>query len=706
MAATNLVFDTAVTPFAPNANQAHVNFGWNDPLNIWSTDSSGNIQASAAAASPPSLLYRNGSGPGTSSVSAGSQENSLNQRVKMTFTINSVAISNGPAIILRSNNNNTALNGYLFTPSPSLGTLRAFHFINGAFVQITNGAVPWTIGHSYTLDVEVAQTNSSTSTFTVFITDNTTSTVLINGTTLTDTTSVLQNPTQSGMGLDATGNGVIQTVTRVQYYTDQAVVPAPPVTAYSVSVPGNGVIGLPNSGTIETTGSTLTGPMSINFTTSNGGQVVPNPVVLTSGQGSANFAYTPANSGSETLSWAYSGGNVGITGDSSQSETVVAPTLTTDGNLFWTDGWQVQSSGAYANNAGQYLKMAFTGSAFQILFDITNIRSSSVSTAEWPVIRYSLDGAAPVDLQLADHGVNTFVLNLTANLSGASTHTFYMILRNETQLYNRWNPNGSGFPPSGIRVQSFVFASGGGTTSLLGTALQLQQGRAYLFGDSITEGSKTSYPFVPYYSDSEATWGNAACDALGCEYSNYAFSGQAFSGQNGVPDVPHFGSAWNFRFLNQTKLSGGTFLTNSGSPLPTYILINMGTNDAENSASKTVGSITSVITAIKAASPGSIIVLVLPFAYHQPWFAGQGYDAFLLSEYTAYLAIDHTAILVDLGASAGVGLASYPASSVPNPYSLDQLHPGGQRSTNLGTLVGQTVSSRLTIPRPAQIFYP
>lgn len=694
MAATNLVFDTRVAPFLPNASQTAVNFGWTDPSNSWLTDASADIVSTLTAFSPNSLLYRPGSGAGTSAVTAGVQENSLNQRAQMSFVIETLSVSNGPGFILKSNNNNASLSGYFFTPSPSLSTLRGFAFVNGAATSITNGTVAWVVGHNYTLDVECAQTNGTTTTFTVTITDNTTSTIIINASQFTNTAAALQNPATSGFGILATANGFSQVATQIRYLTDQTVNAAPVATAYAVTVPANGVIGLPNAVSILQTGITLTSPLSIAFTLSNGGSVTPNPVVLTSGQVSATASYIPTTAGSETISWAYSGGNAGMTGDGSQVETVVAPVLTTDPNLLWTDGWMVQAGGAYANNSGNYLKMAFTGTALQVLFDVSSTRLAGVTAAEWPVIRYSVDAGPPVDLILTDPGVGTSVLTLTGALSGASTHTLYMVLRNETQLYNRWTPNATGFPPSGLRVQSFVFSSGQGTAALAGTILAPRSAnRAYVFGDSLTEGSKTSYPFVPYYSDSEATWTAACCEALGVEFTNYGFSGQAYSGQIGPPDIPHFGTAWPLRFSGQTKLSAGKFITNSGSALPKWIIINMGTNDAANNASKVVGSVTSVITAIKAASPASIMVLVLPFAFNQPYFSSQGYGAFLLSEYQAYVALDPTAILVSLGAQAGIGLGGYPAQATSNPYSLDQLHPGGQRSANLGAMVASYIVS-------------
>lgn len=705
--ATNLVFDTTVAPFAPLASQSHVGFGWTDAqTNTWTTDSSGNIVASANSLSPASLLYRPGSGAGTSALTAGVQENSLNQRVKLSFVLGTTATSNAPAIILRSNQNNASLNGYIWLLSGSLSEVRAFSTVAGTSTQFyTASTGSLTVGHNYTLDVEADQTNGTTTTFFLTVIDNTSSTTLLNNVSTTNTVATLQNPATSGVGIDSTGNGTAQTVTKVQYYSDQTVNPAPAATAYTVTLATNGNTGLGQAGTITTTGITLSSTLSVTLSSSAGSTFSPNPVTIVSGQQSNSFTYTPAVHGSDTVSWTYSGGNAGMTGNGNQVETITDPVNPLDGNLYWSDGWLLAIGGAYTNNSGNYLKMAFTGSSFQVLFDVTNIKTGNVTSSEWPVIRYSVDGGAPVDLQLSDQGTNSYSLTLAGALSGATTHTFWLLLRNETQAFNRWTVNGSGFPPSGLRIQGFIVANGATTVPLTGTILAPKNCQVYFFGDSITEGAKTSWPLSPFYSDSEATWTNATAQTVGCEYTNYAFSGQAYSGQLGVPDVPHFDGAWDLRFAGTSKLSGGTFVTNS--ILPKFIFVNMGTNDAANSASKTVGAIKTLLTAIKAASPSSTMILVLPFAFNQPYFSAQGYGAYLLSEYQAYQVADPSTLLVSLGTEAGIGLGAYPASGTSNPYSIDQLHPGGQRSVNLGTLVGQYVNSKTGGgPNRAQIYWP
>lgn len=707
--ATNLVFDTQVAPFLPNPSQPHVGFGWTDPQGTtWSTDGSSNIIASATSASPQSLLYRPGSGAGTSALTPGSQENSLNQRVKLSFVMQNLTTSNSPAIVLRSNNNNAALTGYLWLFSPNLATLRGFKTVAGTSTQIFSGTQGTLVnGNTYQMDIEATQTNGTTTTFIIKTFNVTTSTAITN-TTLTDTTTQLQNPAFSGMGIDATGNGTAQIISQVQYYTDQTVNAVPAATAYTVTLASTGTTLTGQAGTITTTGLTLTSPLSVTLTSSLGSSISPNPIVLTSGQGSGAFTYTPAVAGSDVLAWTYSGGNAGMTGNGGQTETITDPVFPTDANIFWSDGWWVQSSGAYANNAGQYVNIAFTGATFSVNFDVTHIRTSSVTAAEWPTIRYSVDGVGITDLKLIDPGVNTYGLNLTGQLTGATTHTLALRLLNETQAFNRWTPNASGLPPSGLKISNFIVASGASTVPLAGTYLAPKGCSIYVFSDSIGEGAKTSWPNPTITADSEATWTNAVAANQNCELSNYAFSGQAYSGQIGVPDVPVFGSAWNLRFSGQTKLSSGHFITNSGSALPKYVIVNMGTNDAANSASKTVGSVKAVITAIRAAAPSATIFLVLPFAYHSTWFSAQGYGAFLLSEYQSYIGGDTNAFLIDPGQAASLGLNNYPAGA-SNTYSADGLHPGGQRSVNLGAVLSQQIRAALPVTgggTGAPIYYP
>lgn len=696
--ATNLVFDTKVAPNIPAPNQASLGSPWIlSQANSYTTDASSNILTATSIVSPAALASRPGSGPGTSAVTPGTQENSLNQKATLTWTVQSITVSSSPAIILRSNGNASSLTAYELLTASNAGTVRLFTSVAGTATQIyVSGSTPYVVGHSYTMGLEVDQTNGTTTTYIVNLTDNTSSTAILTNVTGTNTTAALQNPATSGMGIDATGGGFAIPITDIQYYTDQTVTAPTAATGYTVTLGSTGTVGVPQSGTVAITGGTTLGStLSVAMTPSNGSAISPNPVTIANGSTSSVFTYTPAAAGSETIAWSYSGGNASMTGNGSQTETIaVAPTLVTplDANLFWTDGWLLSSSGAYANNAGNYLKMAFSGSSLAINFDVTNIRTGSVTTAEWPVILYSVDGGTEVRQLLADPGGNTLTLTLTSSLSGASTHTLRMMLLAETQAFNRWTINGSGFPPSGLRIASFNL-SGGATVPLGGTYLALKPCMNYVYSDSIGEGAKTTYPSSVVAADAEATWTNAVNQALGCEYTNYSFSGQAWSGQLGVPDVPVLGSAWNLRFAGQTKLASGSFIRNSSLPLK-YLLTNMGTNDAANHASTTAGSIRSVLTAMRAAAGSATVLLVMPFASHSTWYSAQSWNTFQVSEYAAYLATDPNAYLIDVGQDASTGLVSYPASS-SNYYTADGLHPGGQRSGQLGAMLYQKILSAI-----------
>lgn len=707
--ATNLVFDTKVSPNIPAASQSSVGSGWTAAVaGSYSTNSSSDIVTATTNLSPAALLSRPGSGAGTSAVTPGTQENSLNQRMKLTWTVQSITVSSSPAIILRSNNAAGSLTAYELLTAANAGTVRAFSSVNGTSTQMyVSGSTPYVVGHSYTLDFEVDQTSGTTTTYHMTLIDNTSSTTILNNVTGTDTTAALQNPANSGAGIDSTAGGFAIPITQVQYYTDQAVNAPTFATGYSVTLGSTGIVGSSQTGSIALTGGTTLGAtMSVALTASNGGTVTPNPVTIANGSTSASFTYTSAAAGSETIAWTYSGGNASMTGNGNQVETISSAPVSTsvqNANLFWSDGWLLSSSGAYANNAGNYLKMAFTGASFAINFDVTNIRAGSVTAGEWPTLIYSVDGGTESRLVLADPGSNALTLTLTSSLSAASTHTLRLMLDSESQNFNRWTVNGSGFPPSGLRIANFSLASGASTVSLAGTYLAVKPCMSYVFSDSIGEGSKTSYPSASLFADAEATWTNAVNVALNCEYTNYSFSGQAWSGQLGVPDVPILGSAFSLRYAGQTKLSGGLFLRNSTLPLK-YVIVNMGTNDAANHAGTTANQIKTALTAIRAASGSTpTMLLVLPFAYHSTWYSAQSWNSFQLSEYTNYVATDSNAYIIDVGQDASTGLVNYPAGS-SNYYSFDGLHPGGQRSSQLGAMLYQKIIA--TLPQAANTNIP
>ncbi len=311
------------------ASSPTVGFGWTGG-SVWSTNSSANIVTTAAAVVGTSLLTRTGSGAGTSALTVNVQENSLNQQGIMQFVDTQIGT---PYLVFRNNSGY----GYYAYLSAATSQVRIDYISAAGTTNVYAAPINYTAGNTYTLNVQCYQVASPAvqTNFVVTLTNNTSSTTLLNAAKASDASATaLQNPQVSGFALSAQG---ATQIVRVQYYSDLTVNAATSATGYTVTPPNSGTMSTATSSTplilsgkIFTTGGggALTSTLVVSVTDNGaGGTFVPSngQVSLTTGQGTTGFGYftyQPSAAGSPVISWTYAGGNASMTGNSSQTETI------------------------------------------------------------------------------------------------------------------------------------------------------------------------------------------------------------------------------------------------------------------------------------------------------------------------------------------------------------------------------------------------
>ncbi len=436
-------------------------------------------------------------------------------------------------------------------------------------------------------------------------------------------------------------------------------------TTVNMNITGN-VITLSGTGTSWTAGT----PGTPTFTLSGGTGASITSQTITD----ATHATITLNAGSAT-------GALTITDPSTSATTSVtvvhsyATTAVTDSNWkFSPYGWYSNGNGslgannivgnstyAQAVNPGAYFKVNFTGTTVKLAVDTSSLAGVA---KQLPRIRYSIDGGATVDYQLLSGDTQ---ITLGQNLS-LTTHTLVVWFLSSDAYISRWNGHTS------LKITGLVLDEGFSTS-----APTLLTKRLLVFGDSITEGAwilgdHTDLTNYSNYEESVSSYSYGLASDLNAEYGNIAFGGQSWETAFNA-DIPLFPSAWNYYYSTNSRLVSGLF-----SPVPDYIVVNMGTNGGLSSASVVTNWLTLLRTA--AGSSAKIFVLI-PF--------NQGGLANITSGFNSYISgsSDANAFLINLG-SNGVTYST----TIPT-YSYDGLHPNVAGHAQLRTLVASGIQSAI-----------
>jgi hypothetical protein len=316
----------------------------------------------------------------------------------------------------------------------------------------------------------------------------------------------------------------------------------------------------------------------------------------------------------------------------------------TDSHIAYSPYNWYKNGASYAQspNPGAYLKMGFTGTSIAVNFDVSPETNASVPAAQYPIIRYSVDGRAPVTVQLAP---TTKSISCASGLTGGS-HTLLIQLVAGYVFLDFWTP------VNVVRITGFTLDDGA-SASTPSDAAAIQKKTALFFGDSITNGDNTVANFKDGITNAtetqDATVGyvQPIAAALGAEYGVVAYGGASWdSGAADGGHTPGLMTFWQSYDSAHSRLAAGKL-----TPIPDDIFINMGENRGPGG-----GDVSNLLTSLRAASsPDTNIWIIVPFSGRARKELTDGFHSYQSAKpkdkHTYLLDIGDNPYLTDAGAT-------------------------------------------------------
>lgn len=536
--------------------------------------------------------------------------------------------------------------------------------VNGAIVvyRVTSGGIAGPLittaisglvsGSDFDIDMSCVQTNGTTTTITgTVFTVPTSGTALGGGTqigttTVTDTTTALQNVAGVVALCPYQASGVACYIKQVATFTDVAPSAA---TALVVAGPANAYSGVAANNFVVTANGTLASSITVTPSDGAGGTFTPSTMTLAAGNFStATFTYAPASTGTKSIT----ASGASLSSNTQSVAVTTAPTavaVNSPAFAFSPGNW----SGDTGRGGSVYRRTWNNGAYFRF----TGTASASPTwTLNLPVspgtniISYYVNGV------LVDNVSANGPITLTGLIASAS-NSVEVVLRNSSQT-NRWNFGDDSLQLYGVNIDTS--SSPGAASSSAAWVLGI--------GDSISEG---------IYADGVGNDNHLHCytfetrralNSQGYEYCNSACgnSGYLCTGDNG--DVPAYylvtGGVFNEASSRWDKIDQGISLLDTsgqisafgttGTP-PAAIFINYGTNEYLQTKSTTdlQAAVTGCLSALRGAAPQAKIIPFIPFGLQNTAkYPNTAYVAAIRAGVAAYLAAnpsDTGVLLLDLG---------------------------------------------------------
>ena len=584
-------------------------------------------------------------------------------------------------ILFRSNRSTSAATGYIVSFNSNDGsTFQSVYFplVSGTLgtQHVGSSVSGLTAGTEYTLTASVVQTNSTTTTVSwqLNATPANGGALLASG-TFTDTTSALQNISGSpGLFVfDSTGGNQIG---RVVTYTDVS-----SANAYTLSGPSSGQNGVASSNfTVTPNGSLSSSTVVTPSDGGAGGTFTPATVTFpASSSASQTFTYTPATTGSITVSTSNNGGLTNPSSLTYQSYNLTTLGVTSGAAKFSPGNWK----GDTGRGGSVYRQSWNNGAWFSYTWNassspIATILIGSASSGSSNKVSYYLNGVLTDNVSA---NANISISGITPN----ATNTLVVYLRNSTQS-GRWNNGANVVQVTGLQVDS-------GSSAGVAPAAQPW---GIIIGDSIAEGIQANagsdceiydYTFLMMKALEQLGYdsGISACgysgwlrpgDSGGDVPAYYSISGSS-GGSGGT--YSDSASRWNKIDQGVSLLDANNQISSYGQTgtTPAFIFINYMTNEclSGSNTSDAQASVTQALTALRAAAPNATIVLMVPFTLNAITSASYAtYIAALTAGVAAYKAAnpsDSKVTLVNLGATVAATLTQaglYGAGGV-HPYA-------------------------------------
>ena len=425
-------------------------------------------------------------------------------------------------------------------------------------------------------------------------------------------------------------------------------------TAITASGPSSGFTGVASSNFTVGLDANPTGNVVVTPSDGGaGGTFSPATLTLTSSVLTGVFTYTASTSGTKTISFT---NNASLSNPTNLTyvSTSVSIIPVDNAQISWSPyNWDSLAIGDFGvstvskqtNNTGAYMRFKITGTTY-IKIGVDSSMYTGILPADMPVIRYSVN-KKPVQTVQLTQGVSS--ISLASGLTSGSSYTvdFWVTgFKNFGTLADRWGSAGVS-PKFVVRVNG-IHADNGAT---LQAWSPVRSKKAIIFGDSITEGFRSTGDFQPYNplnTGKSIAW--SIGDGMNAEYAVVGFSGQDFSAGD---SVPYLTNSWNF-------LSAGR--ARSFAQAPDYVFSVMGSNNGNSPA-----AVSGWITAVRAALPSTNIFICVATS-------GVGASSMItgVANYKSANPSDAKVWLLDI--RDVVPLAGMDSSVAPSMYADDGLH--------------------------------
>jgi hypothetical protein len=491
----------------------------------------------------------------------------------------------------------------------------------------TPGSPTFTVSGGTITTQHVASATSATLTFTA---PGSTGTVTITDPSTGDTASLtiaaaatdfsIEPPSQNTTAGAATGNYVVTPN-------------GPPSASTTIALSDSGA------------GGTFT-PSSLTFTTST----------------AQDFTYTPSGSaspGTITLRGQASGG---LTTSQTASCVVQSGPQTiavTNADLFWSPGnWDHLTTGTFgvsrdtmqATAPGAFVKFGVSGTV-NLALAIDNATNSGFASGNMPKVRYSIDGAAFTDVQLAPSQTS---LVLSSSLS-TGAHAVEVYFKASSLSGGIGDVAGSsGVSPTNVlRLNGIVIDAGASMA-----APTLLPKRMLVFGDSITQGAHVN---TDGSDDATQSFAPLIARALDAELGQIGYGGQGWE-EIGGSNAPVFKTFYATYSVGRNRNFSGL----------DYVAVVHGTNDQRGSVGgSTIQADCQAWLAAMRTACGSgtvIFVIVPPCAFYAANLAAAVSAHKTASGDTKVYCLDATLIF-----PSGVFTTTF--GSGPFQWTYDGVHP-------------------------------
>ena len=559
--------------------------GWIDVHgNQWSVNSSNQLVA-----------VNNGAAFNNGELARPSSEATVDSQLQMSF------VENGSSTLTayhRWSNSGSSGTGYAVAVDNGSG-LRIFAIVNGNPSQIGAQACTPAVGTAYVYKTSAVQTNSTTTTITgtLYAADGVTALATV---AATDTTAALQNVSRP-IAIYSNGSGA--PITELTTYTDVASA----ATGYTLSGPQSGPVNAASSAfTVAANGSLSANVVVTPSDGGAGGTFSPTTVTLTSATTSGTFSYTPATSGAKTISTTNNGG---FSNPSALTYTATSPVAVTSPAFHFSPAnWK----GDTGRGGSAYRQTFYAGAYFDFVFTAGSSPTAALvlaSNANSLPISYFVNGVLQDNVS-------------TASLSSLALTSLVPNVVNTVRIYVRSSSSTSRWGGTNtLQVQGVSLDSG----STPGTAAA--PSKWVLFnGHSINEGWVVDAG-ASNFLHSASFQVIETLRSQGYDVGMMAATGSGFlaTGNGGIPSLYSVSNgSYSEASSRWDKIDSGASLLDANGQISAYgatgtppaaILVNFGTNDANQTVSQTDlrTSVKGVFGAYATAAPGAKLIMVPGF---------------------------------------------------------------------------------------------